>query len=105
MQAVNYYEASLKNSPEPQPDLRYELTELYLKKRQFDKAERTIRAGLARETGGDLSTLIEHAKLNILLARVRREAGDQLPSVVEVLQTAREIQSRYCLLGRTYICT
>ena len=49
MQAINYYEAALKS--ESQQFLRSDLAELYLKLRQFDRAERTLTAGLSHGDG------------------------------------------------------
>ena len=49
MQAINYYEAALKS--ENQQFLRSDLAELYLKLRQFDRAERTLTAGLSHGDG------------------------------------------------------
>ena len=47
--AINYYEAALKT--ENQQFLRCDLAELYLKLRQFDRAERTLNAGLDHKEG------------------------------------------------------
>ena len=49
LQAISYYEAALKS--EGQQFLRSDLAELYLKLKQFDKAERTINTALSRSAG------------------------------------------------------
>ena len=47
--AINYYETALKH--ENQPVLRCDLAELYLKLRQYDRAERTLNIGLEHKEG------------------------------------------------------
>ena len=48
-QAINYYEASLKSND--LFTLRYDLTNLYFKLHQYDKAERTLLTALERDPG------------------------------------------------------
>lgn len=48
-QAINFYEAALKSGQ--QSFLRYDLAELYLKLKNFDKSDRVIRAALEQEKG------------------------------------------------------
>lgn len=97
LQAVNYYEAALKNSMESQPHLRMELAELYLKLKQFEKADRTVRTGLSesREAGENLTHLMDVTRYWQLLARVYREGGSEVAKVTTALESARDNQARY----------
>lgn len=96
LQAVNYYEAALKNSTEAQPHLRIELAELYLKLQQFDKADRTVRAGLSesREAGEDLPHLMDVTRYWQLLARVHQQGGRETAKIATALESARDNQAR-----------
>ncbi len=49
LQAINYYEASLKTGG--QAVLRHELSELLIRLRQYDKAEKVLRMALEGESG------------------------------------------------------
>ena len=52
LQAINYYETSLKSTN--LPSLRSDLADLYLRLSQYDKAVRTLQTGLEHgPTGGE----------------------------------------------------
>ena len=93
---MNYYEAALKNSTEAQPYLRVELAELYLKLKQFDKADRTVRAGLSesREAGEDLVHLMDVTRYWQLLGRVYQRGGREVAKITTALESARDNQAR-----------
>ena len=93
---MNYYEAALKNSTEAQPHLRIELAELYLKLKQFDKADRTVRAGLSesREAGEDLVHLMDVTRYWQLLATVYQRGGREVAKITTALESARDNQAR-----------
>nr|XP_033787611.1 tetratricopeptide repeat protein 21A [Geotrypetes seraphini] len=88
--AINYYEAALKISG--QDFLCYDLAELLLKLKQYDKAEKALNKALEHEPVGDLPSLINDVKYLILLAKVYR--NNKKKEVVETLIKAFEIQSR-----------
>lgn len=48
-QAINYYEAALKT--EQQNFLRYDLAELLMKMKQYERSERVLQEALAHEPG------------------------------------------------------
>lgn len=48
-QAMNYYEAALKT--EQQNFLRYDLAELLMKMKQYERCERVLHEALAHESG------------------------------------------------------
>ncbi|XP_063424970.1 tetratricopeptide repeat protein 21B-like [Mytilus trossulus] len=89
--AINYYEAALKTGG--QSFLRYDLAELLLKLRQYDKAEKVLSAVLDEEGGADLDTLMEHAKLMVLLSKVHQKKNN-LEAAMESLTKARDMQAR-----------
>lgn len=49
MQAINYYEAALKT--EQQSFLRYDLAELLMKMKQYERCERVLHEALDHEPG------------------------------------------------------
>ncbi|XP_012939708.1 tetratricopeptide repeat protein 21B isoform X2 [Aplysia californica] len=88
--AINYYEASLKSGG--QASLRYDLAELLLKLRQYDKAEKVLRQALEQD-GQDLETLMEHTRYLLLLSQVYSRV-DKLEDSQNTLQRAREMQAK-----------
>ena len=92
--AVIYDETALKS--EMLQFLRQDLAELYLKLRQFEKAERTVLAALAEREGSggvELAGMIERVGYLRLLYRIHREAG-RLEGASATLGKAIEIQSK-----------
>ncbi|KAK3772094.1 hypothetical protein RRG08_061179 [Elysia crispata] len=88
--AINYYEASLKAGG--QASLRYDLAELLLKLKQYDKAEKVLKLALERGEQ-DLDTLMENTRYLMLLAKVY-SAVDKGEESQHVLQQARDMQAR-----------
>lgn len=88
--AINYYEHALKGG---QSFLRYDLAELLLKMRQYDKAEKVLRAGLgAGDQASDLDELIQQARYWSLLSKVHMK--QQNDDCLQDLHKARELQAR-----------
>ncbi|XP_036176055.1 tetratricopeptide repeat protein 21B isoform X2 [Myotis myotis] len=88
--AITYYEAALKNG---QNYLCYDLAELLLKLKWYDKAEKVLQHALAHELVNELSAVMEDGRLQVLLAKVyskMERPGDAITS----LQKARELQAR-----------
>ncbi|XP_059560212.1 tetratricopeptide repeat protein 21B isoform X1 [Myotis daubentonii] len=88
--AITYYEAALKNG---QNYLCYDLAELLLKLKWYDKAEKVLQHALAHELVNELSAVMEDGRLQVLLAKVyskMERPGDAITS----LQQARELQAR-----------
>ncbi|XP_036277765.1 tetratricopeptide repeat protein 21B isoform X2 [Pipistrellus kuhlii] len=88
--AITYYEAALKNG---QNYLCYDLAELLLKLKWYDKAEKVLQHALAHELVNELSAVMEDGHLQVLLAKVyskMERPGDAITS----LQQARELQDR-----------
>merc|ERR1719239_679559 len=88
--AINYYEASLKSGG--QASLRYDLAELLLRLRQFDKAEKVLKQALEQD-GQDLETMMEHTRYLLLLAQVYGKV-DRTEDSQTTLNRAREMQAK-----------
>ncbi|XP_012616626.2 tetratricopeptide repeat protein 21B isoform X1 [Microcebus murinus] len=89
--AITYYEAALKSGQ--QNYLCYDLAELLLKLKWYDKAEKVLQHALAHEPVNELSALMEDGRSQVLLAKVyskMEKPGDAVTS----LQQARELQAR-----------
>ncbi|XP_071825631.1 tetratricopeptide repeat protein 21B-like isoform X2 [Apostichopus japonicus] len=89
--AIAYYEAALKTGG--QSILRLDLGELLLKLRQYEKAEKHLQMALEQNPGNDLPSLMEHTKLNNLLAKVHQKAN-KLEDAMLALSKARDLQGR-----------
>ncbi|KAM7105392.1 tetratricopeptide repeat protein 21B [Molossus nigricans] len=89
--AITYYEAALKSGQ--QNYLCYDLAEVLLKLKLYDKAEKVLQHALAHEPVNELSALMEDGRSQVLLAKVyskMERPGDAVTS----LQQARELQAR-----------
>lgn len=88
--AIKYYEAALRSGS--LSVLRYDLAELHLKLKQYDKAERVLNTALEQEHVGDMSMMIEEVRFQMLLAQVHQHTGN-LQEAVQTLARARQVQS------------
>uniref|UniRef100_A0A8C2PD40 Tetratricopeptide repeat protein 21B n=1 Tax=Capra hircus TaxID=9925 RepID=A0A8C2PD40_CAPHI len=89
--AITYYEAALKSGQ--QNYLCYDLAELLLKLKWYDKAEKVLQHALAHEPVNELSALMEDGRFQVLLAKVYSKV-DRPDDAVTSLQQARELQAR-----------
>uniref|UniRef100_A0A3Q2H4W9 Tetratricopeptide repeat protein 21B n=1 Tax=Equus caballus TaxID=9796 RepID=A0A3Q2H4W9_HORSE len=89
--AITYYEAALKSGQ--QNYLCYDLAELLLKLKWYDKAEKVLQHALAHEPVNELSALMEDGRSQVLLAKVYSKV-DRTSDAVTSLQQARELQAR-----------
>ncbi|XP_040296219.1 tetratricopeptide repeat protein 21B [Bufo bufo] len=89
--AISYYETALKSSH--QNFLRYDLAELLLKLRQYEKAEKVLQQALDHETVNELSPLMDDSRYFVLLAKTYGKMEKTEDAIVS-LQRAREIQAR-----------
>ncbi|CAH3021819.1 unnamed protein product [Porites evermanni] len=89
--AINYYEAALKSGQ--QNFLRYDLAELYLKLKNYDKADKVIKSALEQEKANDLPSLMEEARLLKLQAQVYQRSGNT-EETLKTLTRAKEVQTR-----------
>ncbi|XP_043931290.1 tetratricopeptide repeat protein 21B [Protopterus annectens] len=89
--AVNYYESAVKNGQ--QNFLRYDLAELLLKLKHYEKAEKILQQALHSETGNDLPVLMENSRYFILLAKIYKKM-ENIEESISYLQQGREVQAR-----------
>ncbi|KAM4626732.1 tetratricopeptide repeat protein 21B [Discoglossus pictus] len=89
--AIGYYEAALKSGQ--QSFLRYDLAELLLKLKQFEKAEKVLLQALDHDPVNELSALMDDSRYQVLLARVYSKMEKAEEAIVS-LQRAREMQAR-----------
>uniref|UniRef100_A0A8C5R7T2 Tetratricopeptide repeat domain 21B n=1 Tax=Leptobrachium leishanense TaxID=445787 RepID=A0A8C5R7T2_9ANUR len=89
--AINYYEAAIKSGQ--QNFLRYDLAELLLKLKQYEKAEKILKQALDHETVNDLSSLMDDSRYHVLLARIYSKMEKTEEALIS-LQRARELQAR-----------
>ncbi|XP_019378278.1 PREDICTED: tetratricopeptide repeat protein 21B [Gavialis gangeticus] len=89
--AIGYYEAALKSGQ--QNFLCYDLAELLMKLRQYEKAEKVLQQALEHEPVNELSSLIEDCRYHVLLAKIYSKMEKTNEAIVS-LQQAREIQAR-----------
>ena len=89
--ALNYYKEAVKD--EDNNNLRYDMAELQMRLKTYDRAEKTIQAALELEnSGNDLNSLIMQAKFQTLLAKVYEKSNNLDMSI----QTLGQVRTRKC---------
>ncbi|KAG7464116.1 hypothetical protein MATL_G00183890 [Megalops atlanticus] len=91
IKAINYYEAALKSSQ--QSFLRYDLAELLLKLRQYERCERVLHEALRQDSVNELPSLTENCRYLVLLAKIQSKV-DKNDEALLSLQRARDVQAR-----------
>ncbi|XP_048871259.1 tetratricopeptide repeat protein 21B isoform X2 [Brienomyrus brachyistius] len=91
IKAINYYEAALKSGQ--QNFLRYDLAELLLKLRQYERCERVLHEALSHDPVNDLPSLSEDSRYLVLLAKIQGKV-DKNDEALLSLQRARDVQAR-----------
>jgi len=93
--AINYYEAALKQGA--QPFLRYDLAELLMRLKQYEKAEKVLKQVLEQtDTSATFESLAESSRYNMLLSRVYERQG-LYEEQLQHLLLSKEIQDRVLL--------
>ncbi|XP_068223465.1 tetratricopeptide repeat protein 21B-like [Palaemon carinicauda] len=89
--AINYYKEAIKSGGSNQ--LRYDLAELQMRLKQYDKAEKTISQAFEVEQQNqlDLTSMLTQAKLLNLLAKVNERNGNY-EEALKALGKGKEIQ-------------
>ncbi|XP_015209733.2 tetratricopeptide repeat protein 21B isoform X1 [Lepisosteus oculatus] len=87
--AIKYYETALKNSG--QDFLCYDLAELLMKLKQYDKADKLLSHTVDHDIANDLPTMIHDVKHLNLLAKVYTVCGKP---AMDTLNKAYDIQTR-----------
>ena len=90
--AINYYREAVKNQDHSR--LRYDLAELLMKLKTYEKAEKAIKEALNEEAkSNDLTSLISQAKFITLLATVHEKNGD-LQAATNSLNEAKQVRAK-----------
>uniref|UniRef100_A0A669QPC0 Tetratricopeptide repeat protein 21B n=1 Tax=Phasianus colchicus TaxID=9054 RepID=A0A669QPC0_PHACC len=96
--AISYYEAALKSGQ--QNFLCYDLAELLMKLKQYEKAEVVLQKALDHEYVNELSSLMEDGRYQVLLAKIYSKM-DKIDEAITSLQQARELQARVLKRAQT----
>ncbi|XP_063227668.1 tetratricopeptide repeat protein 21B-like [Bacillus rossius redtenbacheri] len=90
--AISYYREAVKG--DGSNELRLDMAELYMRLRQYDKAEHALKQELDASTKSiELSALITRTKVLLMLAEVREKAGN-IKASLETLKEASDNQGR-----------
>ncbi|XP_056435886.1 tetratricopeptide repeat protein 21B isoform X2 [Gadus chalcogrammus] len=89
--AISYYEAVLQG--EQQSFLRYDLAELLLKMKQYERCEGALQAALVHEPAADLPALTSDCRALVLLAKVQSRTNKSQEALLS-LQRARDVQAK-----------
>ncbi|XP_040560144.1 tetratricopeptide repeat protein 21B isoform X2 [Gallus gallus] len=96
--AISYYEAALKSGQ--QNFLYYDLAELLMKLKQYEKAEVVLQQALDHEYVNELSSLMEDGRYQVLLAKIYSKM-EKIDEAITSLQQARELQARVLKRAQT----
>ncbi|KTG02426.1 hypothetical protein cypCar_00013634 [Cyprinus carpio] len=92
--AINYYEAALKSGQ--QYFLCYDLPDLLMKLRQYERCEKVLQEALTHDPVNELSLLTEDCRYLVLLAKVQSKVNkndEALLSLQRVLKRVQQEQS------------
>ncbi|XP_054643710.1 tetratricopeptide repeat protein 21B isoform X1 [Dunckerocampus dactyliophorus] len=89
--AIHYYEAALKT--EQQNFLRYDLAELLMKMKQYERCEKVLHDALSHEPVNEVAGLSEDCRYLLLLAKVQNKV-DKTEEALLSLQRARDVQAK-----------
>ncbi|XP_041662255.1 tetratricopeptide repeat protein 21B [Cheilinus undulatus] len=89
--ALNYYEAALKT--EQQNFLRYDLAELLMKLKQYERCEIVLQEALAHDPVNELPALSDDCRYLVLLAKIQSKV-DKNEDALLSLQKARDVQAK-----------
>ncbi|XP_061548772.1 tetratricopeptide repeat protein 21B-like isoform X3 [Phycodurus eques] len=89
-EALHYYEAALKTG---QQNLRYDLAELLMKMKQYERCESVLHDALSQKPVNGLCALSDDCRYLMLLAKVQNRV-DKAEEALTSLQRARDIQAR-----------
>ncbi|KAK7913141.1 hypothetical protein WMY93_013352 [Mugilogobius chulae] len=89
--AINYYEAALKSGQ--QNFLRYDLAELLMKMKQYERCEKVVQEALQHEPVKELAGLSDDCRYLLLLAKIQNKMGKSEDALVS-LQKARDVQAK-----------
>ncbi|XP_020499812.1 tetratricopeptide repeat protein 21B [Labrus bergylta] len=91
VKAMNYYESALKT--EQQNFLRYDLAELLMKMKHYERCERVLYEALAHEPVNELQALSDDCRYLVLLAKIQIKV-DKNEDALLTLQKARDVQAK-----------
>ncbi|MEQ2286983.1 Tetratricopeptide repeat protein 21B [Ameca splendens] len=91
LKAITYYEAALKT--EQQNFLRYDLAELLMKMKQYERCERVLHDALAHDPVNELPALSDNCCFLVLLAKVQSKEEKNEEALIS-LQKARDVQAK-----------
>ncbi|KAM6934319.1 tetratricopeptide repeat protein 21B [Xenentodon cancila] len=91
IKAINYYEAALKT--EQQHFLRYDLAELLMKMKQYERCERVLHDALTHEPVNELPALSDDCRYLVLLAKIQSKVEKNEDALLS-LQKARDVQAK-----------
>ncbi|KAF3843060.1 hypothetical protein F7725_001909 [Dissostichus mawsoni] len=91
VKAINYYEAALKT--EQQNFLRYDLAELLMKMKQYQRCETVLLEALVHESVNELQALSDNCRYLVLLAKIQNKV-DKNEEALLSLQKARDVQAK-----------
>jgi len=89
--AINYYEAAVRSGN--QNFLRFELAELHMKLKNYEKAERLLKNTLKDDGAIDLSKLMDEAKCLFSLAQIYKKTKESAEAVQTYIK-AKDAQAR-----------
>ncbi|XP_074685108.1 tetratricopeptide repeat protein 21B isoform X4 [Strix aluco] len=100
--AISYYEAALRSGQ--QNFLCYDLAELLMKLKQYEKAEKVLQQALDHEPVNELSSLMEDGRYQVLLAKIYSKMEKIDEAIVSLQQAMLELARLYLAQDDTDAC-
>uniref|UniRef100_A0AAR2KGP0 Tetratricopeptide repeat protein 21B n=1 Tax=Pygocentrus nattereri TaxID=42514 RepID=A0AAR2KGP0_PYGNA len=90
VKAINYYEAALKSGQ--QNFLRYDLAELLMKLRQYERCERVLHEALTHDPVNELPLLTEDCRYLVLLAKIQSKVSKNDEALLSLHRVLKRVQ-------------
>ncbi|KAM6332739.1 tetratricopeptide repeat protein 21B isoform 1-T1 [Podargus strigoides] len=100
--AISYYETALRSGQ--QNFLCYDLAELLMKLKQYEKAEKVLQQALDHEPVNELSSLMEDGRYLVLLAKIYSNMEKTDEAIVSLQQAMLELARLYLAQDDTDAC-
>uniref|UniRef100_A0A671SJH7 Tetratricopeptide repeat protein 21B-like n=1 Tax=Sinocyclocheilus anshuiensis TaxID=1608454 RepID=A0A671SJH7_9TELE len=90
VKAINYYEAALKSGQ--QNFLRYDLADLLMKLRQYERFEKVLQEALTHDPVNELPLLTEDCRYLVLLAKVQSKVNKNDEALMSLQRVLKRVQ-------------
>uniref|UniRef100_A0A672KY32 Tetratricopeptide repeat protein 21B-like n=1 Tax=Sinocyclocheilus grahami TaxID=75366 RepID=A0A672KY32_SINGR len=101
VKAINYYEAALKSGQ--QNFLRYDLADLLMKLRQYERCEKVLQEALTHDPVNELPLLTEDCRYLVLLAKVQSKVNKNDEALLSLQRVTVQVNVCVCVFEQVML--